>query len=746
MLNTFVKPKQGHPLAKDLSIASNNNINISDVDMSVGQPLQIKYDAKNDSVNMTGQVLAIDNKPANPDQVVDGKHTGWSASHAISKLLQTNISKLGLGVGNKGVSGKATLKKPEPKVEKTKEEKDKEYEEYERKCKAKMEKYISDETEGKYTRKITDELAITELPFEVMNVPDENGNMVTYWTNADLFQCLLYNDVDLFITYISQDLETSFQKQEIGNNEYGWYLNGLFTTDDLDNSRLNYLDDFVLCRECYGYRTFLSYYKDKLMRFCCDPKCCHMDEVKYENPDDDNVQIIVQELTSKIAPLINIDIELEPVSKDEDDEEETPLTAEEQKKMDYYEKVAKGEVSVNINPYRHTGGYGGYGWMGHYGNTHHNPHYGITYGPQYSTNRTASSYNLGSVGSVSGGITRGHNVGNSQGYTVTNYGGANNISTTSSMSQPISRSCFQFKPIDGDKKVFQYEGHIKENFRIYAEFVSDIIQKCKNSVLKPDFNPNSQTTSVADFWELNVNSLIKRAEDLNLSEQAITANMMLIFDENILSQNQLVTNRKYILPFIQKNNDVSGLNFLIGLECLIETYENKLMAQVGTIFNSAYQHEYYNANALQQWTNISNYFIEDGNFGERIRTKLSNFISSIVDGDASDDEIDMVADIDTDTSSDYQDDHNEFMNPDVFTAFGKGQNDILADCEHNYFRETDGTKTVVNYNLFSQPDMFHGTTHSKLLYRDDNVVANEFKYTDTTYTMESNEATGFLEN
>lgn len=87
MLNTFVKPKQGHPLAKDLSIASNNNINISDVDMSVGQPLQIKYDAKNDSVNMTGQVLAIDNKPANPDQVVDGKHTGWSASHADRKSV-----------------------------------------------------------------------------------------------------------------------------------------------------------------------------------------------------------------------------------------------------------------------------------------------------------------------------------------------------------------------------------------------------------------------------------------------------------------------------------------------------------------------------------------------------------------------------------------------------------------------------------------------------------------------------------
>jgi hypothetical protein len=203
-----------------------------------------------------------------------------------------------------------------------------------------------------------------------------------------------------------------------------------------------------------------------------------------------------------------------------------------------------------------------------------------------------------------------------------------------------------------------------------------------------------------------------KAEELRLENEAVLSNVMCLFDKNLVTHNQLVTKRKYILPFIKLNADEAGKYFLLGIEALIEICNDDLFADTCKILMQSFSLGYFTSKSYTDWLNTDNKYIISDTWSKDYRKSTEKIKHVFVSpqNDTIDDEpnTDTSTDSDSDTTTDEFD--NEDLDSGKITQMCKG-----VKFDSSLFNDNDPDKMEID-ELFADPPPYDANDTVPPLY------------------------------
>ena len=632
-LSEISSPPDAHPLNRNFKVNGVDNISV-----------KLNTDKKTE-IETAKPILAIDCKPANPQMPV-----------VMSKP-----------------------KKTEAELKEEAEQKKKEAEERSKKLQEEIAKTIIVEVDDTYDEKEVDDSELLRFEFELTHIPSEDGNtMRTYLQNYNGFEALTDNKFELILHYMCARLKTSYGKTNFGDDSL-WFLEGKFTSDDIELIKYNYINEILRCAKCNFFNSnILKNKKGELMRICCSQNCARTEIIEYipsGNEDEDTSrQFMLSEMSSCVDTYVPINVVYQKLPHKEGEKLDDKVV----KQMEYMQKVLDGKITPNVNSFSGYRGYTGYSYGGHsnfnfnrFGIHHHGPHYSYT--PPTGIGRGARPANhVPKVPITVGGLA---NTGTptTGGYSVLNYSNRPSVPTSHGYVQSINqvKKHFGLEPVDDGREFYVYMDSKKDKFHAYVKYLIKLLNKRKEYKKK---HPFSSTDKFDDNWELSPTSLLRKAKELDILELAVMANVMYLFDENIIEQNQLINKRKFLLPFINNNTESAGLSFLLGIEYIINMDEETLLSKSGQILTIAYQQKYFDLETYDKWYKETNTDFISEEFAKKIRFALTAWKKSVEDDDDDD------SSVATDSSADEMDVDNQAVTFDA-NLFGNMSADELKDIE-----------------------------------------------------------------
>lgn len=669
-------PPTDHPLGRNFKIQSDENVKVSCLAENDTKAESASHNvSQNKSV-----VLALDNKPANP-------------------TFKTKTAE---------------------QEEKDKQERIRRTKEQERVRKEAIAKTIIDEVDDSFEHKDIDDLELLDMKFELTYIPSEDGtNIRTYIQNYKDFEALTNNDFKLVIIFMSQVLKTSYGSTQMGDDK-SWYIDGEWTSEIIEDIKFKYIDEVLRCWKCHFFCSLISKNKnEELIRICYSENCNWSDIIGYSKSDseDENTskQLMMSEMLKCVDEHVPITIVYQklPIQEPEKIDEKTV------KQMEYMEKIIKGDVKPNIHSFGRT----------HYG-------YGPTqrYANQYPTYGISNAFNKFNAGKTfHTGMGRGNRPHNHQPYVPTistntgigtpasggysvlsNPGFQSSVPVSNGYAQNISEAqkTFDMKPVNDGREFYVYMNTKQDRFQTYLRFLIKLLDKIKEYDAK---NPFNNKHNKDDHWELSPSRLLRKAKELDIMDSAVLANVMYLFDENILANKQLVNKRKYLLPFINNDSSATGLSFLTGIEYITENDQDALLPQIDEIMTVAFQLKYFDLDTYDKWYMKSNDAIISPAFATRIRSMLKNWRS----GASEDDEH-------SDLSSGYGADTDEEHEHVVFDA------DLFGNMCNNELEEFDN---VINGSLptYTESQKDYSVVPNR------QIAVEEYDYEPKTFTLDNND-------
>jgi hypothetical protein len=546
-----------------------------------------------------------------------------------------------------------------PKPQLTEEEKKERNEEAERKLKEELALVIIDKTVDEINEKDIDDLQVIQKEFEIIHIPNEMGTGIrTFIHNYREFEELTNNSFILPMIFMSVMLETTYQKIDTVEEGVMWAFNRECTQDEVEQAKYQYIDDIVMCTDCNAFNsTIAKNSHDELIRICASSNCRSVRVIEYTKSDDDaeNIsrQFMMSEILENVVLYSPITVQMEKI----DSLEPIKEPSEEKIKLcKHMQDIIDGKIDPPLYEPR-SWNHGSVYNSGRYSSSWQGPIYGIGRGsrPANHVVHVPSNVHVPTGFSTSTKAT---------GYGVSRYGNhfsqpsvvaTNNSGISSGYVQSLSQAKKQFglQEEDDDRKFFTYTNSKKDKFQAYLRFLIQKITDQSTILEKEPYGKSSTTTE--NFWGLAPVVLLNKARELDCIDVAVMANVMYLFDENIIKSNQLINKRKYLLPFINSAIAISesiGVFFLIGLEYLIENNENELMTSVEQIMTIGMQQKYFDMEAFDKWMAIENNYITTQDFSTRLRRNLVSWrgetdnasnegqFSNAVSTDVSDDEVD----------------------------------------------------------------------------------------------------------
>lgn len=667
-LSKIVPPPETHPFFRKYSINTLDELNIENTPTEIPQTFKSQTFT---TINSQTPLLAIDNKPPIPPKPSN------------SSIVNTN------NVNN--------TKKPEKtpeQIQKDKEEANRKQKEYEEELK----KAIIIDVVDDYKNDDISDKDILEKEFNVVVVPSETGDkMYTYIENYQEFASLINNDFEIVMIYIASFLKTSYKCIEEEDKKI-WYFEDEFSHDDIDNQRLRYISDVVTCNDCHCFNSVIvKDNENNLIRICNSSKCNSTCPIGYTESDIDEenmlINLMIQEITNRVSLYSPITIEYTRLPRKKGKE----LTEQEKAFHRKLEEAlnTKSPTSYSHNVYKpHNNAY----------NSVYNYSYGAshTYGKPKSNITTYDFRNTVNTNNVYVPATQ--NAGNrGGGYIPQAYGGyfkdkCNNTKVSSGHVQTISeaKQKFGLQNANDGREYFTYTNSKKENFQLYIRFLTAKIQEHHDLISKDPFN-NKETD--ATYWGLSTNVLLSKAKELNIMDVAVMANVMYLFDNDILETNQLVTKRKYLMAFINNNPEVTGLYFLMGIENIIHDNELALFSKADEIMQIGLEQKYFTLDAYDIWVKTENIYPLPDNFSKKLRNSLQNWRKILCD-DSSSDEEEFASD-----------EEGETMKVELFSDTDE-VGDLLADDGPNYDDKILLNQSHTEYNSETFPFKFNSKTFS----------------------------------
>lgn len=602
-LSEISSPPDAHPLNRNFKVNGINNISI-------------KPDKSKKTETKTAQpLLAIDCKPANP-------------------VMSTHMSK---------------PQKTEAELKEEAKQKKKDMEIKNKKAEEEIAKTIIVDVDDNYDEKEIDDSDLLRFEFELTQIPSEDGKtMRTYLQNYKAFEELTDNKFELILHYMCARLKTSYGKSTFGA-ETIWFLEREFQSDYVELVKYNYINEILRCDKCNFFSSNILKNEDgELMRICCSHNCSRTEIIEYipsgDDDEDTSRQCMLAEMSGCVDTYIPINVTYEKLPHKKVDK----LDDKAVKQMEYMQKVLDGKIKPNVSSF------GGY--QKPYNNFNFNFNFnkfGIHHTPQYSYTPTngvgRGSRPIGHSPHVP--ITIGGSAGTGNpstgGYSVLNYSRRPSVPTSHGYVQSISqvKKHFGLSTVDDGREFYVYMDSKKDKFHSYVKYLIKLLNKRKEYKRK---HPFSATDKFDDNWELSPTSLLRKAKELDILELAVMANVMYLFDENIIDQNQLINKRKFLLPFINNNTESAGLSFLLGIEYIINLDEEVLLSKADQILTIAYQQKYFDMETYNKWYKETNTEFIDEAFAKKIRFTLTGWKKSTEDDDSgssvtssSEDEADM---------------------------------------------------------------------------------------------------------
>lgn len=513
---------------------------------------------------------------------------------------------------------KLNVKPEEPKPKKIKTEAELEEQKHkekleEKKAEEEMKKYITVEVSD-YDEEDEDNDKVSELlqfKFDLVLIPSEDGTTnYTYIQNHKDFTKLTKNCFELAMIYFTTKLKTSYKHDKHGNDDI-WYLESECDEDKLNDIKLDYIYDCITCDNCYGCNTLLlKDSKNKLIRICALKECNTLCEIEYTKSDDEalneSITIMIQEylkLVSLYSPIvISFDKQSRPEPK--------PKSAKDQKLYDTLNDIINGKTPSK---------------PGHHG--HHGHHYSSITHPLLNRGRGRGILHQSNNAYIPPARNSGNRTG---GYNVKKYGNYYNTSSSlpvsSSYAQNIdaAKKHYNLETTNDNREYFTYTDTKKDKFQAYVRFLSNTVREQNKIMSHNRFNNNTRNPN-NNYWGLSSSALLTKAKELDILDIAVMANVMILFDDDILLLNQLNNKRKYLLPFINHQPEISSLYFLFGIEIIIHNYKDKLMDKADEIMTTAYQQNYFTIEIFDKWFNSHNSFLNETKFEKDLRHSLKQW-------------------------------------------------------------------------------------------------------------------------
>lgn len=648
-----------------------------------------------------------------------------------------------------------TVSKPKKTPEQLKEESN----ERERITKERIAKHIKVDVVDKIVDKEIDTEMI-DYDFELSYFPSEDGKeTITIIINFKKFEKLLHNGFELMMMYMAYLLKTDYYHNKIDETNESWAFGRECSSDEVDVAKCDFMQDVLFCYNCYGYNTYIvKNEKNEIIQICCDNKCLSTNKIEYtttETGDEPPINKMIKVLSMKNELIITYD-------KLDREKSTVPISEEQKKLLEKLEKGMKGEIDTGFrkNYYGHNSSFHNYGY-GSSNQSYNTTNYGHNVGCNSSSIYNHSSNNTKPINYTGGSSNHSSHihipVGSSSksGFNVSKYGtafkrhgGTTGVSTPG-VAQSIGtpRVTYGFKRVDDGRENLVYADNKKEKFRIYTQFLGDTIKKQKEYIKHNTFaDKDSLDSSLEEHWDINIATLLPKAEELEIENEAILANIMMLFNQHILEHNQLISKRKFILPFVQ--SDESKLYFLFGIEVLIEHYKDILIDHITKIMSLAYQENYFDIESLDKWFISKNEFIEEPSFGDSLRIKLTAWRLELDDNPDSD-VFDKETCSDSDSSNGTVDENPLYDNELYSTSSSKTIQDT-GIYQFNHEQDIEDMEDIENYNLFSsspppsyeQLDKPDSPDPSHLFSEYDSISSNkystsDFKYTPKTFSIEN---------
>ena len=595
-----------------------------------------------------------------------------------------------------------------------------------------LKKHIIKQIEDDYKDRTVNDSKMFSTKLKLQDLPAEDGNMVTYIINADEFDNVLQNDFKIMLVYMAFHMNTHGFEHQLIDNKHIWSFNRQCSEKEVYEAHLSFIDDMIRCRVCYCFVSQLTKRDNNLVQICSE--CSNSEIIEFDNSDNggQNPSVIIDEILKLVPDYGTVTIDIERLNKEDYSGPARVETDESKTLMQKLEDVKNGKLNIPL-------GINSIGF-GHWASPHinHQPY-------PYQYNPHTSHHN----------IPHHHNVGNStfhhthqpfnhtNGYPVTQYGNYFNKTDqngSAGHSQHIvaDASKFGFQPANDKRHENTYtppSNNYKENFRKFAEYL--------NRELKEKYEP------------ITIN-LITKAQDLNLENEAILVIMMVMFNEKLIVENQLVTKRAKIMPFINLNPDESGKYFLLGLEALIELCQETLEPDTIKILNKAYTLKYFTIKSLINWFTTENDFVTSSDWVKKFRASVEQFKNTLIETENAlnmpfnnvievTDKMDTDDENDTDSSTSNESD----LSDDSVVDYGVKHKPENIKFDTSLFQDIDIDKLTIDMlereQLFGPDNINDDLQHLQTiaenepppLYTETAENALQYLYTDKMYTFEN---------
>jgi hypothetical protein len=514
----------------------------------------------------------------------------------------------------------------------TEEEKKIRNEEVARKLKEELALVIIDESVNEMSQKDVDDLLVIRTEFELIYIPNETDTgKRTFIQNYNVFEKLTNNSFVIPMIFMSVMLDTIYQKIDTTDGVM-WAFERECTPDEVEQAKYQYIDDMLMCTDCNSFNsTIVKNSNNELVRICSSSNCNSVRIIEYTKSDDDvenaSRQFMMSEILQNVPIYHPITVHMEKI---EPTDSPTKPSEDKIKLCELMQSIMDGKIDPLLQPQHYH--YNGWNYDMSPNKMHYNSHFHkFPNGTDLGNNSFRNTSYIPNNVHVPAGYG---SISQATGYNVTRYGdhfnkpsviSPSNSGISSGYVQTLSQAKqdFGLQYEDDERKYFTYNNSKKDKFQAYLRFMIDKINEQSKTIAKESYGKTG--ASIENNLGFAPVVLLKKAKELDCVDVAVMANVMYLFDENIIKSNQLINKRKYLLPFINSSTvtpETIGVFFLIGIEYLIENNENELMTSADKIMKVALQQKYFDLEAFDKWMAIENNHITTQDFSIRLRRYL----------------------------------------------------------------------------------------------------------------------------